>query len=204
MKYPVRLLPRKNYRKVRLEDLSDQTSLVRSALTFEVEDDFGFLRTDAIVSRANDCADMSCNHNGMCEIKDLHIYIKDSKERNERWDEASDSKISDDEWLFKDPKPPLFINQIKKIHNKKYPDIKRPVGNKIESISIICKVIHDPMKYNFWHFEIRYFEGNNQLNSKSATWKKNFFTHSVLVVLKNQFSRKSNDYSRVPETFFIK
>lgn len=204
MEYPVRLLPKSQYKIIEINDLPKETSLIRSAVVREHLDDNGDIRVRAIAEKSLDCIDMSCNQYGMSEPPDLCIRIKDSKERFEKWDGESDSTISDEEWEFGDINPAIFLKNVKSLNNKIYPGVTRTVGKDIETFSVKCIVSHDPMKYNFWHFEIRYFENETWIKKSSSTWKKNFFSHTVMVVLKNLFSPYPTEKVVLDKELYIK
>lgn len=186
--YPKILLPKKNYKKINIENLVGlNLFLVRRALKFKSEDvfdEFGFLLDGAIVEESlKDIAGMSMNLLGGHFLVE-HIRFIPKKNAIIDWEEGSnvvwgDIKNDIESKSTENPIPIFF--ELFSIHNQPYPYHKEnkslPKGIAVDNNSKHTKfqgstsVLHKPTLANFWHIEFHLLE-DKLLGSKLVDRKK--------------------------------
>lgn len=204
MQYPARLLPKRNYKKFKTEMIPRGVSLICAARSDKLFDDLGEVRVDAIVKRWDEYYNQSLNHFGMSKREDIFIKITDKEIRYKRWETPVDCSVESNQWTTDNSRKPLFLIEVHEIHNTPFPDQVRPVNNNDKSFTGKCLIEHDPMHYNFWHFEIRYYADGKLIDPKTrSTWKRDFAIHCIEVFIKNYFVADQPKETEVPKECYI-
>mgnify|MGYP005850082119 CR=1 FL=1 len=151
MQYPTHLLPNQNYKLIDC-DLSKFYLIRHSHIPQDkLLDDLGNLKTEAIAQGAiKIIPDYSTSLFSVFETSDIYIkVINKNYQVYCKPNEVIDTPVYDKDFILNENRG-YWLVKIEKINNQK---IKYEDG----SLSAICVVIHTPMKWNFWHFSIRWY-----------------------------------------------
>lgn len=185
MNYPPHLLPQQHFKIMHYEAWMERHFLLRHTNDKALIDpESGLLKLDYIVVNTDHLRDFSTNLLGVFTVKDCHWKI--NKEKMDSyysagWQEGEivDVPLPDDcEYLIE--------------RGAFYIPIGSCAGKKIEAlgsvpVTAICEVFHTPIRCNFWHFSLRWKDGNNdyfnELHPKSI---RNFFKSCVRKFIQDQ------------------
>lgn len=166
MKYPIRLLPQPNFRKIQVPEIRDKYYLLRSTKDKDFIDPItGKIKIEYLVEDETiaHLRDFSTNLLGVFTIRDSQWHYKSSERKLlllSEWNEGEEGlcpNIPEDIELNTE-KGCVFI-PINEVHEREVPH--RSLNFK----RLECKVLHTPIKSNFWHFSIRwYFDGLSKEN----------------------------------------
>ena len=167
MKYPERLLPKPNYKRIQ-----DFTELQDKALIrFFYKEDTEELTLKKIASPREQILDLSTNLLGIFKEKDIFIKII-RKEKNPKdnyflqdWKEGTQVKVPQykkDFYFFFNRG--YFFLKISDINGQSY--TYEDQNHNIYKYT--CKVTHSPTNSNFWHCSLNWFsdDGDNIINLK--------------------------------------
>lgn len=171
MKYPQQLLPQKKYKIINC-DISNSI-LIRHVDIKEndnelIDAETGNVKLQYIADPTRHIADYSTSLFGI--FSETHLAIRLTKEGKLKYNDycAPETMIS-----------PLIYNQdYELVNNRKY--ITLNIGNiKDKKINYLsnnktstgtCVVTHTPMKWNYWHFSVRWINENSEyLNEQPET-----------------------------------
>ncbi len=159
MQYPNEILPQTTFKLISTEEISD-LSLIRhidDQLTSNLIDDTtGFLKTEFIANPTSHARDLSTSLLGVFTVE--HTKIRLTKEGKEEYsiECGPNTEVA----------PPIFdkhfdsyenrtfwVVKVASIHNQslEYTNVQNNEVLKAE-----CLIEHTPMKWNFWHFSIRW------------------------------------------------
>ena len=177
MNYPTNLLPNPAYKKIDC-DLSEY-HLVRYTDTIDkseiVEPSTGLIKAKYISYPSENISDLSINLLGIFQHEHLEIELTEKGKEFYMVYCEPDIKVE----------PPLYEEDFELNNNRGCWHLiigeiqDTPVEYKIEqeNFNAICKVIHTPMNWNYWHFSIRWLLEDNEYwirqdKRGKKTWKK--------------------------------
>jgi len=162
MNYPAQLLPNRHYKIIECD--INHLHLVRH-IELKGEDeiidpDTGNVKLKYVADPTRHIADYSTNLLGIFELKHIAIYL------------TADGKKLYNTYCLPDAevKPLIYNTDFQITNNRKYFTIKIadisniPVPFVINGIEkkAKCLIEHTPMKWNFWHFSIRWINDNSE------------------------------------------
>jgi hypothetical protein len=231
LKYPKKLLPRKNYKLIEFDDLmSFNIVIVRRSLKDSKEDTFdafGFLRDDAMTNK--DIPRMSMNLlGGFFDVVDIKFIQK--KPASDDWLEGNKILALKD---FKNcieiyPTPiPIFfhlidVNKIPFPYQKDKKSLPSGLSVELESnrakLNGTTKILHKPTLSNFWHIEFHLFEDEkadskpiikaSETNKERLLKEQSVGTQAADYALRNIFKVKAlseiDKFDRIPEKYYKK
>jgi hypothetical protein len=177
MNYPAKLLPQSNYKKIEWSDDLHPLFLLRHTPTQELLDDTNELKEEYIVKQTDHLRDLSTNLLGEFSIEDNKIEVI-NKDFFREWDEGDDASepVYNEDFVINGDRGCFYWN-IKKIVLLKFSYTDHVDNN---NYHLNFKVLHTPVKCNFWHFSIRVFSENQKEVStlmvgsrlKKALWRR--------------------------------
>lgn len=148
MDYPVNLLPKASHKFIDC-DLSGLCLIRHSHLPNElILDEHNQLKNEIITS--NQLPDLSTSLFGVFTLMDIKIKVT-----NEDYQCYCNPNI--------EVEPPVFEKDFECVEGRGYWSVliesvnKQKVEYEDGSLSAICHIVHTPMKWNFWHFSMRWF-----------------------------------------------
>ena len=179
MNYPARLLPQSNYKKIKWSDDLHSLFLLRHTPTQDLLDDTNKLKEEYITKQTDHLRDLSTNLLGEFSIEDNRIeVINKEKDFFCEWHEGDDASepVYIEDFVINESRGCFYWN-IGDIILLRFSHTDNIDNNKYQ---LNFKVLHTPVKCNFWHFSIRVFSGNQEEVSdltvrdklKKALWRK--------------------------------
>ncbi len=178
--FPDRLLPKKNYKKIPVKTLLNEGVLLRHTEGKDIiNPEDGLVKAEKIASPTKRMTDLSTNLIGVFLPEDRYIKIEREAKNGyflRLWEEGTEvitPQFPED--FIIDENRGYFLLKIKDLHNKALEFEYN--GEKLKGI---CKIIHTPMNWNFWHFSIHWLlEGKGDLDALPKINKRQkFFLHS--------------------------
>lgn len=177
MVYPDRLLPRPNYRLISDVEALNSFFLQRSTIDLDIIDPVtNTIKPTYVSSPTEHLHDLSTNLIGVFIPEDrFWRIIGENKEyfTREPWPVGEAAKA------------PSYPNDFERVTN--LGAIYFPV-NKLNGLSIpynkgakdgftaICRILHTPVRSNFWHFSLRWFNEEGDVLYQKGSWKKRMLT----------------------------
>jgi len=162
MDYPGVILPNNNYKIIEC-DLSN-CNLIRHTIDKNIwDDDLEMILDKAICHPKSNMNDLSTSLLGVFIID--YVFLKLTDIGHEVFSQYCppdcfvDTPIFNEHFVIDDSRGYWFIN----IFNIK--DIKAEYNHNNDKLTATCKICHTPMKWNYWHFSIRWF-----LDDKNCFW----------------------------------
>lgn len=162
MKYPIQLLPKKNYKKIDCD--FNHLHLVRHIEPKNddeiIDPETGNIKLTYIADVTRHISDYSTSLLGIFELKHIAIFLTAQGKKLYNADWSPNSEINS----------PIFNTHFQLNNSRKYFTIKisninnKPVLFMIDGIEkkASCFVEHTPMKWNFWHYSIRWINDNSE------------------------------------------
>jgi|SRR5690606_27610127 len=159
MDYPLTLLPEEN-RKIIDCDLTGCCLIRHSHLSNDaLLDDLGLLKNEVIQSK--DLPDFSTSLFGIFTLENIKIKVTNGVYQCYCEPNCNvDTPIFEDDFVC-DANRGHWSILVESIHNKK-------IEYEDQDFSAICHIYHTPMKWNFWHFSVRWY-----LNDIEDYWHNN-------------------------------
>ena len=216
VKYPTEILPSLNKTHIAC-DLSDCLLIRHYELDEKIElisKIDHFIDQKYISNPSSRIVDLSTNLLGV--FKEEHCRIEIIGNKREYFNKECNP--------YEEVHHPKYKKDFIIKNNKKYWYIK--IGNiqdkpleyinsnpKAIKFKALCKVIHTPMRWNFWHFSVRWHvtnDGTNYfyLNEKDQNIQKKYskkISHNSRdIIARNILLEKSEDYKIIEEQYFTK
>lgn len=178
MNYPVKILPNKSYKLIDC-DISDLT-LIRHIRVDEnqeiINQDTNEIKEKYIADPTSNLADLSTNLLGIFKIDYLSIEFTDIGKKKYVKDGSIDHYCNANENI----KAPIFKKDFVKVSARKYftlnigklNNLKIPYLYNDKPYTAYCKVTHTPMKWNFWHFSVRWLSEHDSYIHENNRIKK--------------------------------
>ena len=150
MNYPIRLLPKKNYKKINCN--IDEHHLIRHCHLSgkDMFNDLGEIK-DEVIGMKNQLPDCSCSLLGVYKFDDIKIEIK----KDSLYEYCSPDFELSDSLIFKKDFD-LRTNRgfwCLKVENINKKEVRYDDNN----FKATCYVLHSPTKCNFWHFSLNWY-----------------------------------------------
>lgn len=178
MNYPARLLPKSNYKKIKWSTDLCPLFLLRYTLTQDLLDDTNKLKEECIAKQTDHLRDLSTNLLGEFLIEDNKIEVIEKKDFFCEWNEGENAcePVYNVDFVINEDRG-YFCWNIGEIILLKFSHTDH-IGNNDYQLNF--KVLHTPVKCNFWHFSIRVFSENQSEIStltvrdslKKTLWRK--------------------------------
>lgn len=180
MSYPDRLLPQADYKKITWANDLCPLFLIRYTPTQDLLDETKKLKEEHIAKQADYLRDLSTNLLGEFLVEDNKIEVKRGMEKDFfcEWTEGESASIPVYSLDF-------FINEDRGCFYWNIGEIiwlEFAHTDHIENrdYHLNFRVLHTPVKCNFWHFSVRVFSGNScevstlavRNSLKKALWRK--------------------------------
>lgn len=157
MQYPNEILPQSTFKSISTKDIAEY-SLIRhvddqTELTI-LDEITGLIKTEFIANPTNHSRDLSTSLYGIFKIQHTKIRLTPEGKSKYSLDCAPNTVVD----------PPIFNTHFDTYQNRTYwiikvSDIHNQVleyTNNNEIINAECLIEHTPVKWNFWHFSIRW------------------------------------------------
>jgi RecA-family ATPase len=179
MNYPAKLLPQSDYKKIEWSNDLCPLFLLRYTPTQDLLDDTDKLKEEYIAKQTDHLRDLSTNLLGEFSIEDNKIeVIEKGKDFFCVWNEGEDASepIYPVDFVINENRGCFYWN-IGEVILLEFSHTDNIDNNDYQ---LNFKVLHTPVKCNFWHFSIRVFSGNHKEVStltvrdklKKALWRK--------------------------------
>jgi len=167
MNYPTRLLPKCNYKKIKWSSDLCPLFLSRHTPTMDFLDENNILRDECIAKQSDHLRDLSTNLLGFFLIEDNKIEVfEKKKDFFLEWNENDSASIPiyNEDFIVNEERGCVFWN-IGEIASLIFTHTDCIDNNKYQ---LSFKVLHTPIKCNFWHFSIRVFS-DSQIEVSTLT-----------------------------------
>lgn len=206
MNFPARLLPSKNHKFIEC-DLSSHF-LIRSvdvASKLElIHPETGFVRQEHICSPRHHASDLSTNLLGVFETEDIRIQLTEvGKDKYNDYcepDEAVEPPIFGEDFVFRDKC--FWVIAIKHLIEAEVDYTKADMPFKAK-----CSIEHTPMRWNFWHFSIRWKTNDgfwHQLSSKEKEKLAKRLAHEVRAFIARFAEVDDPNYYEIEKASYLK
>ena len=165
MEYPAHLLPLKNYKIIDFDKANLGFGyLVRHTDDTDIRDAYGHLKGELIAIQSDHLRDYSTNLLGIFQLSDLQWQFKRETPCTLLWypgDEAH--RPTEQEVTLITQKRGCFFLNIATFNQARFSTKVEQEGEQ----QIACKIIHSPVKSNFWHCSLRWLcndQGSHEWN----------------------------------------
>jgi hypothetical protein len=185
MDYPDHLIPKPDYRIIKDITAIRAHCLQRSTGdTAILNPETGKIKVEYIAFQRDHLRDLSTNLIGVFKKEDRYWrVIGDNKAQYiELWQEGeSVYPPAEGDWEYNDQFGAIYF-PIDELSNMTVPYTK---GNDKEPKTVQCKVLHTPVRSNFWHCSIRWFNEDGDMIDQKGKWSKRMLStaRSMLVEL---------------------
>lgn len=166
MKYPAHLLPLKNYKIIDFDKANlGFRYLVRHTENTDIQDVDGHLKGELVAIQSDHLKDYSTNLFGTFQLADLQWQFGRDTSCTALWtpgDEAHNP--TEQEVTLIAQQRGCFFLSIASFHQTSFATKVEQEGEQ----HVTCKVVHTPVKSNFWHCSLRWFCSDQD----SAQWNK--------------------------------
>ena len=166
MEYPSHLLAQKNYKLIDFDKANlGFRYLVRHTDVTDIIGVDGHLKGELVAIQSDHLRDYSTNLLGIFQLSDLQWQFKNGAPCASLWNQGDDAHSPNDQevTLITAQRGYFFLN-ISTFHQIMFSTNVELDGEQL----ISCRVVHTPVKSNFWHCSLRWF--CNEQDSK--LWNK--------------------------------
>lgn len=202
--YPKELLPKYSYKFIFTESLPQKSHLIRiSHKEIDILDENGEVRVDALIKKGFDKDIYGYSTNLFNKfLPSQHIKFWPSLDKNKDYKWKPGKKIlaaRDIRFDILKNKIPIYL-KLDKLHKRDFKYEKKNSDKELENYTGSSRIVHTPMDYNFWHFELKIYDKNgDEINREpDPNWKKNAAKSFIKFTLKNSASTKC------PEAYHLK
>lgn len=170
MPYPDHLIPSHDHKYI--EDDLVGFCLVRHTETKDILNEIGNVKVKCICHPTSNCENLSVSLFGIFRSQDIFYAVKGEREDyfHARWNVGEEVDPPTEEDYSVDQDRSCFYVSVNDLRNLK--PITYNIGGGSEQYELSCQIIHCPTRCNFWHFEIRWMNGDNFLHEMSGNWKR--------------------------------
>ncbi len=185
MDYPDHLIPKPDYRIIKDTTPIRAHCLQRSTGdTAILNPDTGKIKVEYIAFQTDHLRDLSTNLIGVFQIEDRCWRISGERKVHyiELWREGETvTPPAKEDWEYNEQFGAIYF-PIDELLNMTVPYTK---GNDPEQKTVQCKVLHTPVRSNFWHCSIRWFNEDGDMIDQKGNWRKRMLStaRSMLVEL---------------------
>jgi len=183
MDYPDHLIPKPDYRIIKDITVVRAHSLQRSTKdTAILNPDTGKIKVEYIAFQRNHLRDLSTNLIGVFKTEDRFWKIVGDRKAHytELWHEGEKvAPPTKEDWSYNEQFGAIYF-PIDELLNMTVPYTR---GNDPEQKTVQCKVLHTPVRSNFWHCSIRWFNEDGDIIDQKGNWRKRMLStaRSMLV-----------------------
>jgi hypothetical protein len=164
MEYPLHLLPKNNYKTIDFDSIDRKHRFLIRRTDGEPIANHGFLKDEVIALFSDHLRDYSTNLLGEFQLEDLQWRLLRGTDCLLPWSPGMSAVIPNSgQAVLHEESGSHFFLDISKIHQFEF----RP-DDEFDSEEVICKVLHTPIRSNFWHCSLRWFCNDED----SEHWKK--------------------------------
>ena len=185
MDYPDHLIPKPDYRIIK-----DTTAIGVHCLQRSTKDnailnpDTGKIKVEYIAFQRDHLRDLSTNLIGVFKTEDRFWKIVGDRKAHytELWHEGEKvTHLTKEDWSYNEQFGAIYF-PIDELLNMTVPYTR---GNDPEQKTVQCKVLHTPVRSNFWHCSIRWFNEDGDMIDQKGKWSKRMLStaRSMLVEL---------------------
>lgn len=207
MNYPTRILPQASYKSIKC-DLSSHY-LIRFTVTNDKQDivnpETGFVKQEYICTPRKHAADLSTSLLGVFEVSHNQIQLTEvgNTKYNEycQPDDSIDVPIFQQDFLINTSRH-FWVILIKDIINAEVDYTKSKLPFKAN-----CDIQHTPMKWNFWHFSIRWKTDDvfwHELTEKEQEKLSKRLGSEVRAYIAKYAKIEEPNYVELDEAFYLK
>lgn len=177
MVYPDRLLPRPNYRPISDIEALNSYFLQRSTPDSDVIDpETNTIKPSYISFQSGHLHDLSTNLISVFVPEDRFWRIVGEKKdyyTRELWSvgETVVTPFHPNDFEYIDTLGAIYFL----IHQLNGLSISYNIGDQ-DGFIAICKILHTPVRSNFWHFSLRWFNEEGDVLLQKGSWKKRMLT----------------------------
>lgn len=208
MNYPTRILPNRTYKSIEC-DLSSHY-LIRFTNTDNIQEiihqETGFVKQEHICTPRKNAADLSTSLLGVFEVSHVQIQLtEDGKAKYNIYckpDESIEPPVYQQDFELNTSRH-FWVVLIKDIINA---EVDYTKSNNLP-FKANCIIEHTPMKWNFWHFSIRWkTEGNfwHELEEKEQEKLAKRLGSEVRAYISKYAKVREPDYTELEEIFYTK
>lgn len=185
MDYPERLIPKPDYRIIK-----DTTPIRAHCLQRSTKDttilnpETGKIKVEYIAFQRDHLRDLSTNLIGVFKTEDRYWRIIGDRKVYfiSLWNEGEIvTPPTEDDLEYNEQFGAIYFS-IDELLNMTVPYTR---GNEQEEKTVWCKVLHTPVRSNFWHCSIRWFNEDGDIIDQKGKWSKRMLStaRSMLVEL---------------------
>ncbi len=206
MSYPIEILPNHSYKKIECK-LADH-HLIRHTKTSDIDElwnmEFDCLKVDCIAMQSSHAMDLSTSLLGI--FTGLHTQIELTATGRSKFDmdcapnESIDPCPCADDFVLNVERC-YWLIQIDLLTNK---SMAYHIDN--EKFTATCHVIHSPMKWNYWHFSVRWMTHEGFLHENPGALKKKWVRrlgHDVIRFISQNAVLLQPIISTIPEDCYV-
>jgi hypothetical protein len=171
MQYPLELIPRIFYKKIRIEKISNRSIfLIRhTPSTPSTLPGSNNINPKFVCEPRANMNDLSLNILG--KYREFHIKIKLSKgatQYNADWKELQRGVVPKEDDVEQDNNRGFFYISLDSLHGHRIPkDESSP-----SDFQVKCEVIHKPTKCNFWHVQLQWVHQGKIISRNNPIWTR--------------------------------
>lgn len=188
MEYPKRLLPKLHYKKISWHEILKNFYLIHFTDSKDIKDpETEKLKLEHVVRRTGHLRDYSTNLLGIFLVDDIYWSLQnceDGEYYKDEWVEGTKVKVPKvpDEFN-RDETRGYFFLRIGDCHN----EVVQFEDSATKYSHLVCKVLHTPTNANFWHFSLRWFFDEQELESWSKGVKRRMKTLGKTFIIERAF-----------------
>lgn len=203
MQYPERLLPKPHFCLIRSDLTATDHCLARHTPTGDIIDPAdGKIWASCVAPQTDHLHDLSTNLLGTFTIEDIAIeYIGPKEQKSaftDLWQpgQTVTAPVFGQDFQLQ-PQRGFFVLRIADIAGK---SVSYNVGGQ-DGFTAVCQVLHTPIRANFWHFSIRWFNTDGDVLTQHGSWKRRLLTACRSLV--RQFATTAApSYSALPTEWY--
>lgn len=207
MQYPDRLLPRPEYSYISVDDSTlDNYFLQRSTPDTDIiNPESGKIKASYISLQSGHLHDLSTNLIGNFLPDDRFFQItgvSKSFYTAELWNEDDreiQAPVFGTDFDYDNTKGAIYF----KIARLKNFSIPYNIGEK-DGFIALCKIIHTPVRANFWHFSLRWFNEEGDVLNQKGTWKNRMLTSARSALIEFGILVLQDEIAPIPESSYLK
>lgn len=185
MDYPDHLIPKPDYRIIKDTTAVSAHCLQRSTGdTAILNPETGKIKVEYIAFQKDHLRDLSTNLIGVFKTEDRYWRVIGERKAQyiELWQEReSVHPPAEGDWEYNEQFGAIYF-PIDELLNM---TVSYTKGNAKEQKTVQCKVLHTPVRSNFWHCSIRWFNEDGDIIDQKGNWRKRMLStaRSMLVEL---------------------
>jgi len=201
MLYPERLLPQAHFQTIRQDLQTAESYLIRHTESTNIYDpDTGHLLPSCVAPQTNHLHDLSTSLLGIFTPPDIEYQLIGERKPyfDDLWipGETVPTPVFDQDFIQR-PERGFFVLRTSDISGLTVP---YNMGTQSD-LTAVCHVLHTPVRANFWHFSIRWFNAEGDVLLQNGNWKRRLLTACKSLIC--QFARfEVSEYTTPPTEWY--